>query len=68
MIDVTQTDHGLVVLRHSRWAATEPGRSTFTMSWDEWEDLLWRAAGGGLERRMLPRALPLEDVLSERLV
>ena len=65
---VAQDDHGYVQLRHGRWAATEPGRATFTMTADEWEDLLFRAASYELERRKLPRTLPLEDVLADRLV
>lgn len=67
-IDVSQDGHGNVVLRHGRWAATEPGRATFTMSPYEWEELLWRAASYALEPRRLPRTLPLEDTLSDRLV
>ena len=68
MILVSQDDHGLVHLRHSRLAEAEPGRTTFTMTWDEWEDLLFRAACYELERRKLPCTQPLENVLADRLV
>ena len=66
-IVVSRDERGYVNLRHSRWAAAEPTRGVFTMTAEEWDDLLWRAACYELERRRLPSPLPLEDVLSDSL-
>lgn len=71
MIVVEKDRFGNVVLRHSRWAVTEPGRCTFTMLPGEWEDLLWRAACYALETRKLPlgpETIPLEDILDNRFM
>ena len=55
-IVVSRDKRGYVNLRHSRWAAAEPTRGVFTMTAEEWDDLLWRAACYELERRRLPSA------------
>lgn len=68
MIVVEQDTYGNIHLRHDKWAGTEPGRCVFTMTWREWEDLLYRAASYELERRKLPQTRPLADTLGNRLM
>ncbi len=63
MIDVSADKYGNVTFRHSRYAEAEPGRSTFTMTGHEFNDLRWRMACYELEDWKLPRTVPLGDVL-----
>ena len=68
MISVTADEHGNVHLQHASRAADPSYGPGFVMTGRDWEGLLWRAACYELERRRLPRTLPLADTLGDRLV